>query len=232
MKYKKILFFVLVIIIIYLIYFFYHGKTISYIALGDSFALGENPYGEVGYSYADYLRDDLSKNKNIKLYTKEFTKKNYYIQDLYEDIIFNKKILIDGKTLSLKSTLRDANLITISIGKDDLFSKISFQQSKNISDDDIVDNISHEMNLLIKEIMKYNSNIILVGYYNLFYDKNDSKIFEKLNEEYKSIAKKHGITYIDIYNKMNYDNLSNPNSYYPNVEGYRFIESEIMKSFK
>ena len=88
MKYRKILFFIIVFAVIYLIYFLYHDKTISYIALGDAYALGENPYGEVGLGYPDYFIDKISKNKKVKLYTKDFSNKNYYVHELYEDIIF------------------------------------------------------------------------------------------------------------------------------------------------
>ena len=54
MKHIKLIFTILTVVIIYLIYILTPTNHITYLALGDSFALGENPYGEISYGYSDY----------------------------------------------------------------------------------------------------------------------------------------------------------------------------------
>ncbi len=230
MKYLKILFFIIVIIVIYFIYSLYDGKTISYVALGDDFSLGVNSYGYVNSGYPDYLVDSLkNNNKKIKLYTKDFSNKNYYIKDLYEDVIFNKKILIDDKPLSIKSAVRDSNFITVSIGAVDVMSKVAFRSSNLLTNQDIVNSVVVDMKKLLEELKKYNSNIILVGYYDLYLNSSEENIFKLLNFQYKKLADELNIDYVDTYEIINERFLENPNSFYPSEKGYRLIAREIEK---
>ena len=233
MKWRKILFFIIVIAQIYLIYFLYHGKTISYVALGDDFSLGVNSYGEVSSGYPDFLVESLkNNNKNIKLYTKEFSSKGYYINDLYEDIIFNKKILIDDKPLSIKSAIRDSSFVTLSIGAYDVMSRVSFNNTHLLTNDEIINSVTLDMRKLLKEIKKYNNNIILVGYYDLYLNSSEDNIFKLLNTQYKNLADEFDITYVDTYNIINERYLENPRSFFPNGNGYREISKKIKKTLK
>ena len=232
MKYRKILFFIIVFAVIYLIYFLYHDKTISYVALGDAYAMGENPYGEVGLGYTDYFIDEISKNKKVKLYTKDFSKKNYYVHELYEDIVSNKNILINDKTLSLKNALREADIITLSIGADDIMSKVSFNDVNKLSNEKIVKETIDDINKLLNEVLKYNNCILIVGYYNFYMNKNDNNVFSLLNNELKNLTNRKSIEYIDTYSLIDNKYLENPNSFYPNTKAYQLISDEIIKHLK
>ena len=233
MKWRKLLFFIIVIVQIYLIYFLYHGKTISYVALGDGFSVGVNPYGEESSGYADYLVESLKRDgKKIKLYTKDFSNNSYYINDLYEDIIFNKKILIDDKTLSIKSAIRDSNFITLSIGANDVMSRVSFNDTNLLTNEDIINSVTLDMRKLLKEIKKYNNNIILVGYYDLYLNSSEDNIFKLLNTQYKNLADSEDIIYVDTCNVINERYLENPRSFYPNGNGYRDVSKKIKKTLK
>ncbi len=233
MKWRKILFFIIVVVQIYLIYFLYHGKMLSYVALGDGLSLGVNPYGEISSGYPDYLVESLkSDNKKIKLYTKNFSNSGYYINDLYEDIIFNKKILIDDKTLSIKSAIRDSNFITLSIGANDIMSKVSFNDTNLLTNEDIINSVVIDMRKLLKEIKKYNNKVILVGYYDLYLNSNEDNIFKLLNFQYKKLASEYKINYVDTYDIINERYLENPKSFYPNGNGYREIAKKIKSILK
>ena len=59
MKYKKLIISILVFLSIFLIYVFANDKRMNYIALGDSLAAGQNPYGQISYGYADYISNYL-----------------------------------------------------------------------------------------------------------------------------------------------------------------------------
>lgn len=234
-KLKKLVILLIVIFVsIYVTYALYHDKTISLISLGDSFALGENSYGEVDVGYPDFLVENLKKDKKIKFFTKDFAVRDYYIKDLTEDIIKNKRVLLNNKSLSLKNAMREANYITLSIGACDILSQMSFQHIDRLSktDNEIIAKVTEDMNELLEEIIKYNKNIILVGYHNLYMNTNDSELFKLLNEAYKKIATKYRITYIDIYNLIDNSYLENPNSLYLNEQGYRLIADKIFETIK
>ena len=85
-KHLKLLITFLALGLIMTIYVVSADKKITYVALGDSVAYGQDPYGKPGYSYADYLKNYLSKNDLLRAYTKEFTKSGLRTTDLINDI--------------------------------------------------------------------------------------------------------------------------------------------------
>ena len=94
-KYYKLIIFLLVVFIIFLIYKDNHNHYFNYTSLGDGFALGINSYGEIDYSYSDFIKDEFLTDKRLKLYTKDFSKKDQSIEHLYESITTNEKITIE-----------------------------------------------------------------------------------------------------------------------------------------
>ncbi len=234
-KLKKLLLLLLIIFVsIYVTYTLYHDKTVSLISLGDAFALGENSYGEISVGYPDFLVEKLKQTKKVKMFTKDFSGRDYYIKDLIEDIEKNKRILLNNRSLSLKNAMREANYITLSIGACDILSQMSFQHIDRLSksDTEIIEDITNDMNDLLTEMIKYNKNIILVGYHNLYMNTNDSELFKLLNEAYKKLAMKYKITYIDIYDLIDNTYLENPNSLYLNENGYKLIADQIYQKIK
>lgn len=236
MKHIKLIFTVLTVIAIYIIYAFASPDDISYLALGDSFALGENPYGEVAYGYSDYLSNYLAQNHHLKLYTKKFASVDARIKDIQQDILLNRKVYIDGKSIGLKSGLRDTDIITLSVGANDLLSQISVLSEVMIEkkQDEIIDKIGADLTSLLNEIEKYNKNIVLVGYYNL-YPKNEvyRVLFKKLDEKYREVSQDKKIIYISLYDDFPYDKyLPNPFNIHPSIEGYEYIYQKIVQNIE
>ena len=132
-KSQKLLIMTIAIIVsIFTMYQLFYDNKISYIALGDSLAEGRNPYGEIGYGYTDFIADNLKENDKLKYYTKKYTKSGYKVQDIMDEL---------DNDSELKRDLREAELVTISIGANDFLARIN----KN--------------NLDIKEISNY-KNIV------------------------------------------------------------------------
>ena len=236
MKHIKLIFTILTVIAIYFIYTLSPTEQIIYLALGDSFALGENPYGEIAYGYSDYLANYLDKNHNLKLYTKKFASLDTRIKDVKQDILLNKKVYIEGKSIGLKSALREANIITLSIGANDLISQVNtsnraiIEKKENV----IIEGIGENLEDLLKEIKKYNKKIVLVGYYNL-YPKEEAyqRMFEKLDTQYASLAKQEEITYISTYQDFKVEKyLPNPADIHPSIEGYEYIYQKIVQNIE
>lgn len=240
MKFKKIIFYTFIIISIFLIYNISYTGKINYIALGDSLAAGQYPYGNYDYGYTDYINDYFKENESMGLYVKEFAKSGYKIENIIADIDNNKKIVKNGTSINIKSALRESDLVTLSIGANDLKEGITINNlDKKIENTEAlknkVDNICSDLERLIKLIKKYaKRDIIIIGYYNPFpyltTYKNEIDIIVKYsNERIKKISKSNGCRYIDIFDVFdrNTEYLPNPFDIHPNNYGYKAIFERI-----
>jgi lysophospholipase L1-like esterase len=121
---KKLIVLILFIGLPIMIYLLTIDNKIYYVALGDSLAAGQTPYRNVGYGYADYVAENLKSKNKLAFYTKQFAVSGYRTTDLIHDINTNKKIKVDNKEITIKHALAEADVITISIGINELFYKI------------------------------------------------------------------------------------------------------------
>lgn len=242
MKHKKLIVSLICFVVIFIIYLMNVDKKINYIALGDSLAKGQNPYGEIGYGYADYVANYLERSELLTFYTKEYAISGARSKDLKEDIENNKKIMVDGKELSIKVALRQADLITVSIGANDFLSQLNL---KNIDLEFVkVEKLKEKLMPIyesvdetLKEIRKYGkNNIIVIGYYNplprataLFKSQIDD-LFQEINRQYQKICNKYDMYYIDLYSlfQKNQEFLPNPIDIHPNSKGYEAISRQII----
>lgn len=238
MKFKKIIILPIILFLVSLIYILSIDKKINYIALGDSLVEGLNPYNQIGYSYSDYLKEYFLDKNKLKFYTKDFAKSGYTSLDLLNDIKNNKEI-IDGKTYNIKRTLRNSDLVTISIGSNDFIKYLNL--NKEIDNLEKVLDIYNSINKIfinidntIKEIKKYaKETIIIVGYYNPYPNYNSKyidEIFNYIDHKYNKLAEKNNIYYISIYNlmKSHPEYLPNPENPHPNLKGYEAISNKII----
>jgi bacillolysin len=241
MKLKKLLLSGLILIGVLIIYLTTLDKKIYYVALGDSLAVGQNPYGRIGYGYTDYISNYLENNELLEFYTKEFAKSNSKITDLVNDINNSKKIKINKQELSLKNALVKADLVTLSIGSTELYNKISVSSSLTADQkEDIyqyIDESVLQMDELLNLVRKYcNEDIILIGYYNPVsrfssnYSRELEPIFLYCNEKMRQIAYKHNVHYVNIYDifKENAEYIPNPSDIHPSTEGYEIIATQII----
>lgn len=224
---KKLIVLFSVIFLTFIIYKVNANNLIDYMSIGDSLDLGINSYGNNTYSYHDYLKNYLDNNNLLHKTSFYYSKPNYKIEELLNDIENNKEIIYDDKTYNIKKELREADLITISIGMDELVNKIE----SNITSNDI-DTLVNNMDLLVSNIKKISSsNIVLIGYYNPYLDNlKVNKIFSYINDRYKELANKYKINYIDILNlNSNKEYLPNYKDYHLNSKGYLKIASKIIE---
>jgi lysophospholipase L1-like esterase len=240
---KKFIVMVLFIGLPILIYLMTIDNKIYYVALGDSLAAGQNSYGKIAYGYADYVADDLRSKDKLELYTKDFAVSGYRTTDLINDIDNNKKALINGERITIKQALTKADLVTISIGANDLFYKMGINglDVAYYSEADLkkyVDEVVLDIEKLLISIKKYcKEDIILIGYYNPLWSMKKSyardlePIFVYANEQMLKTAKKHNIYFADIHQTFNQnsDFLPNPLDIHPSSNGYAAISRKIME---
>lgn len=241
MKYKKLLISLLVFVSIFVIYVFANDKRMNYIALGDSLAIGQNPYGQISYGYADYVSNYLSRNNLLKFYTKNFAESGDTIEDLLLDIKNNKTIQVDDEIINLKASLRQADLVTISIGANDFISGMSLSTlNGDFNKDDLIkktDAIMPSLDEVLKEIRRYaKGEVVVIGFYNPLpretsnYKEMINELFAYIDSNYQQICDKYKITYLPIYSAFenHTDYLPNPFDIHPNSKGYEVISSNII----
>ena len=220
-KLTKLIILILLSLSVYFIYNYTNNTTIKILTLGDSLSLGKDSLGAKNYGYMNIYRDYLiSKNKKVELIDK-YLKEDLSIKELLQEVKTNS---------SLKRDLLESHQLFINVGYNDLIYKISLEEDlKQSSFNKINKDISREFNNLIKEIRKYyKNNIVVIGYFES--NKDDyyiNKGIRNLNNIYKNNTE---IYYIDTYNilKNRKKYFSNPDSYYPNINGYQCIANKII----
>ena len=210
---KKILFIIVVSIIVFCIYLGLKDKKVYYLSIGDY-----NLDMRIEYNYSNYIHDYLEEigklEKNINILDS-----NYRVVDLINMIENNEKI--DNK--NIKNILIKSDLLTLSIGYNDIVSKIDKYDYNKVNK--LIDNYINDLEKLFNLLKKYcKEDIIMIGYYNIFEDvKYDSSI-KYLNRETKELSDKYNIHFIDIEEVSLYSY-----QYHPTNEGEHIIFNKIRK---
>lgn len=212
---KKIIFTILVFLITFLIYFFNRSEKTYYLSLGDHLSYGINNFNTVNNSYSDNIKEHYK--ENLENYVNYSTYDDYRVMDLINDINYNKVVEYDKKEYKIQNLLIKANLITLSIGMNDLIYKSKFKTNLY----EYTDNLINDIENLLKLIRKYNKDeIYLLGFYNVI--GNDSLI-EYANSRLEIICKKNKIKFVNIEGLNNYT----IDGIYPTNDGYQYITNKI-----
>ena len=217
---KKIIFTSLVVLITFFIYFFNRSEETFYVSLGDQLSYGINNFNTVNNSYSNNIKEYYK--KNLYKYVNYSSYDDYRVMDLINDINYNKNITYEGKEYSLQNLLIKANLITLSIGMNDLIYKSKYDTNNYEYTDTLLNDIE---NLFIL-IRKYNKDeIYFLSFYNVI---NNQDLIEYANKRLEIICKKNKIKFVDI-------SLLNKyiiNGIYPTNEGYTYITNRILNFTK
>lgn len=229
-KIIKLIILLIVCLSIYYIYLYQNNNKINYTSIGDGFAAGVNSFSDKNYGYSNYISDNLKEEGILKNSYLNFTSKDMTINDLKNMVLLNYH---DQEQNNIKQVLRETQILTISVGINDLIYKMNSENIiTNYQKEKILTEIVDKLDLTIQEIRKYYKyNIYLVGYYN-FYPQNsvERKLLEELNNRYKEYSNKNNIIFVDNKNMNNslFTYLDNPNNFYPNISGYRKIANNIL----
>lgn len=223
-KYKIFIIVLISSIFTYLIYFFNQEEKLNIVALGDGIASGETSYDIDGISFNDYIKEYYDSKKLLNNYDNKYAFKNYKINDLINDLKNNN--LHEDEDLFIKQILHNADLITISIGEEEL---VKLAITKDLDADYLKKFINEydDLMYILKDIT--DAKIVLVGYYeNHYLDKGKVII---LNSEISNIANKYDAIFINISDLMlNKNFYVNNNSFYFNYKGHKEIAEMIIHS--
>lgn len=238
---KKILCLLIICLLVYTIYYFNHTDKITYISIGDYLSVGIDSNGNTNYGYSNYLSNYLKDKDLLKSYNNYFSTSGTRIVDLENKLETNWTIKKDGKSLSLKKCLREAELVTLSVGMDDILTELTLSTVtvENLSNKEIttiVDKIIEELDALFKELRKYaKEDIIFIGFYNPLEEESltTERLYTYLITKTKALCKTYDIEYLDIYNlfKRNKNYIDNPTNIYPTTEAYQMIATKIIEDY-
>ena len=233
MKLKTALVLALTLFIVFVIYLSHIDKKVYYVALGDYQALGLTNEGIITYGYTDYLKDSLKKENKLETYIIGYAKDNARITDIIHDIEQNKKIQINDKTQTLKNALIKADLVTLSVGMNDLFYKIGVNPDlQTLNYNEVyyhVDEMMEDLEQLFELLREYcKEDIIMTGFYNPI-DISNEKLNEILvytNTRLEETADMYQISIVSI-NSFFEDRNGQIQSIYPSKEEYQKISETI-----
>lgn len=224
---KKVFLILTLFLSCYFIYTKTEGNKKNYLVIGDSLSKGINEYGVVSYGYSDFIKDYLENKKIIKNYNKTYTDVNYKVSDIVKILEYNES----KNNISLNRLIKEADIITISLGIDEIYYKIN-KNNQNIYT--YIDNMISDYNKILNYISKFHHDkVYILGFYNT--TKNNIDIFNYANYKLEVLTKKYNYTYIDLAKILD----NNPtyisqisNNYMPNIRGYEKISQIIVENLK
>lgn len=226
---KKVLAIGIILLGVFLIYLSTMDKKVYFLSLGDEISQGINKINQKDYNYNDYIKEYLDNKNKLETYINFYFNNNMRTTDLISYIEDNKEIEIDGKEKSIKNALIKADLVTLSIGSNDLLSKLLLID--NYTKEEIynyLDEYLKDLDNLFIIIRQYcKEDIVFIGYYNMFDDNKYNEFFEYLNKKVEILTKNYDISFIDIYNDISNNKINN--NLYPTKEGHIYIGEKIKK---
>ena len=221
---------VFLILILFLSCYFIYNKTVDnkvyYLTIGDSLSKGTNEYGVVSYGYNEYIRDHLEQKNILKEYNKTFTNNDYRIIDVIKVLEYNEK----KDNYSLNRLIKKADIITISLGMNDIYYKLKKEDKRIYT---YIDNMMTNYDKILTYINKFpHDKVFVLGYYNVSGESND--IFSYANYKLKEICNKNEFTFIELSNIFTNNPIyfSKTGSFIPNNKGYEKISQIIVENLK
>ena len=223
---KKILVLGVIIISIFLIYLTTIDKKVYYVSLGDEISLGMTKEGYYEKSYSIYIKEYLEEKNKLETFIDDYATQGYRITDLINDINNNKEVEETNKTI--KNALIKSDLITLSIGTNDIISKINTEKTLTKIDYNRlyknIDEIIEDLDKLLKLMREYcKEDIILIGIDINTEDEKLTQIINYANEKFKGTSEKYRIYYLDSFK-----NEIKEFKIYPTIDEYKQISEQII----
>ncbi|KXH80937.1 S-layer homology domain-containing protein [Sporosarcina sp. HYO08] len=156
-------------------------EPVHYLALGDSLAFGVNSQDKPGLGYADLIAQTLKASGLLKSYNKGFATPGYTTKNILSELQTDVEKPIIGsndnsQTATLHKSIATADLITISVGANDLFQyfKLNKETGEVTYDEAALKNeivqVGQNYHAILKGIYQLNPKvqIYIMGYYNSF----------------------------------------------------------------
>ena len=221
---------VFLILILFLSCYFIYNKTkdekLYYLTIGDSLSKGINEYGVVSYGYNEHVKEYLKENNILEGFNKTYTNNDYRILDVIKILEYNE--IKDN--YSLNRLIKKADVITISLGMNEIYYKLE-KNNQNLYT--YIDNMLNNYNKILTYINKFHhKEVYVLGYYNVLGHSDD--IFDYANYKLKKICNENKYIYIDLSNILSNNPIyfNKKDSFIPNNKGYEKISQIIVENLK
>lgn len=195
-----------------------------YVAMGDFLTSVEG-------SYSDVYRS----NHKIDKYNKFLSRKSMTSSDLLRFLTVNASIVYDGVNMSLSKVISMSDIITISVGYNDVMNNVRYNSITNqyVYDETLVDRVlsSLQSNIydIASQIYEYNSKAdvyVLSSYYPYpSVDNTAEELYVSLNNSIKEACEDSGAKYVDIEGVSVIEHFDE--DFIPNVIGMGYIADVI-----
>lgn len=230
------------------------SKSLYYVALGDSLAAGMNENGEIGFGYADLLAKNYQNQKSEVIFNKGFSYPGFTTVDVLKGIEENvtKPIYdlngVSQKTVAIQDAIQQADLITLSVGANDILKSVNRSESGEFSFDTAgviksIQDVSVNYKKIFDSIYKINPEVdmIVMGLYNPFpyiedpaVQKQLSMLVTTLNNSMKSIVENNGGIFTEVAAQIATDAkmyLPNPKNIHLSEAGYQVVADAMMNDY-
>lgn len=227
---KKVMFILILFLSCFFIYKFTIKKDLYYLSIGDYLALNKDKSTNISkYNYTDSIINYLSNNNKLEAYNVDFVKEDYRISDLIRSLKYKEEIINSDKHFTLHELLKKADILTVSVGMNELTYKL------NSNTDNIyayIDNMLNDYSILLNEISRYNyKKVYILGFYNT--TSKNSDIINYLNYKLENIVKEKKYEFINLNIILNNNKYFLNNNFYSLTDiGYNKISQIIIENLE
>lgn len=224
MKNKKTMLCMIVLLFTFLIYKVAEDKKIYYISIGDYLSLGIEQNGVLKNGYNNSVVKFLNQSNSLEFYTNDFSKSDMRIVDMIKMIENNETINVDAKNTTIKNALVKTDLLTVSVGMNDVLYKIETEDESVIYKylNEIIEDYDKLFNLLRRYCKE---DIVLIGVYNFSLEYEE--YFDYLILRLSNLADFYNIYYIDT--DLILTNAKKENNKYLSSDNYNNISDAIIE---
>ncbi|REB05224.1 N-acetylmuramoyl-L-alanine amidase [Sporosarcina sp. BI001-red] len=227
---------------------------VNYLALGDSLAFGISSDGLPGKGYPDFLAESLQEMEKLSSSNKGFAYPGYTAPDVLQDLRDNvTKPVVgigqEGKKFELHQAIQQANLITISVGANDMLKHIKIDPATGAPQFDMaqitdaIQQVGMEYNQILKAIYEINPNVqvYVMGYYNPFptlaadYQPQLAQLLAGLNGSIQAGMQGTPAVFVPTSEQIAKDfktYLPNPANIHLSEAGYKVVADEFGKQLE
>lgn len=205
-----------------------------YVVLGDSLAAGQTPYAEIDNGYTDLIAMQLMRSGQLASFTKQLAFPGYTVGDVLERV----------QTEEARQLLKNATLVTISAGANDLLSLVSHNSATgSISYSQLTANFAlnkarKDYTELLMQVNKLapQAKVYVMGYYFPYTSVHETQIqgvkeqLSILNNILQRIAEQSEAEFVPVsFGGEEARFLPNPSDVHPNMEGYMLMANAFLE---
>ncbi len=222
---------------------------VNYLALGDSLAFGIGPDGLPGKGYPDFLAETLDERDVLNSFNKGFTVSGYTAENVLDDLHNNVSKPIIGigqeeKKLTLHESIEEADVITISVGANDILKYLKINIETGVPEIDLeglmggFQQLGVNYHKILSDIYQENPNaqVYVMGYYNPFphlqatYQPQITQLLDQLNATIQSGMKGTNAVFVPTKDAIATDfsaYLPNPENIHLSEVGYQVVAQQF-----